>query len=63
MPRPKKDNKAMSIRIDRTVFDRLEAYCEASGQSKTLAIERALSMYMDEYDKTQEIIRKVQADE
>lgn len=49
MPRPKKDNYPLSLRIEKNVYDRLTQYCEDSGQTKTLAIERALMVYIDEY--------------
>ncbi len=50
MPRQKKDAQPISIKMDRATFDRLEAYCERAGQSKTVAIERALNKLIDEYD-------------
>ena len=51
MARVKKESKPFSIRMDKLTFDRLNDYCESSGQSKTLAIERAVNKYIDEYDK------------
>lgn len=36
--------------MDKATFDRLEAYCERAGQSKTVAIECVLNGLMDEYD-------------
>ena len=47
MPRPKKDNYPLSLRIDKTVYERLTQSCEDSGQTKTLAIERALMVYSE----------------
>ena len=54
MPRPKKDNYPLSLRIEKNVYDRLTQYCEDSGQTKTLAIERALMAYIDEYYRQQD---------
>ena len=51
MARVKKESKPFSIRMDKLTFDRLSRYCELSGQSKTLALERAVNKYIDEYDK------------
>lgn len=51
MGRPKKDSKAMSIRLETQLFDRLTKHCENSGQSKTIAIERAITMYIDDYEE------------
>lgn len=51
MARQKKDSKPFSIRMDKKIYDKLEAFCEDSGQPKTLAIERAVNMYIDDYEK------------
>ena len=45
-----KESHPCSIRMDTAIFDRLNQFCEKSGQSKTTAIERAISMYIDDYD-------------
>ena len=57
MGRPRKDNVPVSFRLERTVFDKLNQFCAASGQAKTVAIERALGMYIDDYYEKQEIIK------
>lgn len=57
MGRPRKDNVPVSFRLERTVFDKLNQFCEDSGQAKTVAIERALGMYIDDYYEKQEIIK------
>ena len=46
----RKDSQPLSIRMERTIYDRLIQFCDKSGQSKTIAIERALSHYIDDYD-------------
>lgn len=51
MAKKTKESKPFSIRMDKPTFDRLEAFCKDSGQSKTLAIERAVNMYIDDYDE------------
>ena len=60
MARPKKDNVPVSLRIEKELFDRLNQFCEDSGQSKTVAMERALTMYIDDYYEKQEIIRNIE---
>lgn len=50
MSREKKKSQPMSLRIEQTVADRLSAFCEQSGQSKTTAIERAIVAYIDDYE-------------
>ncbi len=47
MARPKKENHPISIRMDKAIYDRLNEFCEVSGQPKTVAIERALVAYME----------------
>ncbi len=54
MPRPKKDSQPFSIRMATPVMDRLTKFCEETGQPKTVAVERAISMYIDDYDSKQQ---------
>lgn len=49
MARPKKENHPISIRMDKAIYDRLNEFCEVSGQPKTVAIERAIDAYVDKY--------------
>jgi hypothetical protein len=51
MPRKKKDAKVLNIKLARDVSDLLEKFCEESGMSKTIATEKILSQYFDEYFK------------
>ena len=59
MARPKKENHPISIRMDKAIYDRLNEFCEVSGQPKTVAIERALVAYISNYlpaEKSQTIV-------
>ena len=49
MPRQKKNNVPVSFRLEKEIFDRLEQFCEDSGHSKTVAVERALDGYFRQY--------------
>lgn len=51
MVRPRKDYKAFSLRMDKEVYDRLCSFCEKTGQMKTVAVERALLMYIASYEQ------------
>lgn len=51
MPRAKKNNTPTSFRLATEVYDRLSKFCEESGQPKTVAVERAIMMYIDDYEK------------
>ena len=54
MARTKKDGKALNCNIDRQIYERLEEYCHEVGQTKTMAIERILNHFLnDYYDKSE----------
>lgn len=61
MPRQKKDAKILNIKLATPISDRLESFCEESGQNKTVAVERALVAYMDDYDEKQALLRKLES--
>ena len=60
MPRPKKDARNLNIKLDREIFEKLERFCEESGQSKTVAVERALKAYLDNYDDKQKLLKQIE---
>ena len=49
MARTKKDNVPFSARLEKRTYEKLCRFCEDSGQSKTVAVERALEKYVSEY--------------
>ena len=51
MSRTKKDAKLLNIKLDREINDELEEFCEESGMSKTMAVEKILHKYFVEYLK------------
>lgn len=51
MGRPAKDSKALNLRLDSKVCDRLEEYCQETGITKTTAVERILTAYFDVRDE------------
>ena len=53
-----KNSKAVTVRMDVNVLDRLNEYCDKSGQSKTGAIERAITQYIDEYEDRNRILQE-----
>ncbi len=58
MARPKKNGTYLNVCIETPIYERLVALCEDAGQSKTVAVERALSAYLDDYDEKQRILRE-----
>ena len=49
MPRQKKDAKILNIKLATPVSDQLKAFCEETGMTKTVAVEKILQHYFDEY--------------
>ncbi len=49
MSRAKKDAKILNIKLDREIHEMLEKFCEESGMNKTIATEKILSRYLEEY--------------
>lgn len=49
MPRQKKDAKILNIKLAKEISDQLEQFCEESGMTKTIATEKILSKYFEEY--------------
>ena len=47
MARPKKNGTYLNVCIETPIYERLEAMCDDAGQSKTVAVERALTIYID----------------
>lgn len=47
----RKESVNFSIRMDAEVSAMLEKHCQESGQSKTVAVERAVRLYVSEYRK------------
>jgi len=59
MPRPPKPNHPVTVRLEEGLFEQLNKFCEDSGQPKTVAIERALAMYIEDYYKKQSKIAEL----
>lgn len=49
MSRIKKDAKILNVKLDREVHEQLEQFCDESGMSKTVAVEKILGRYFDDY--------------
>ncbi len=48
MPRVKKEAKNFACKFDKNIFEKLEEYCDLSGQNKTAVVERAVEKYLAE---------------
>lgn len=63
MPRQKKDARMFSVKLATPVYDKLSRFCNESGQNKTIAVERALSQYIDDYDQKQALLKEMESGE
>lgn len=53
MARQKKNGTYLNVRIETPIYKRLELFCADAGQTKTIAVERALVAYLDDYEEKQ----------
>ena len=60
MAKPKKNGTYLNVCIETPIYERLKAMCDDAGQSKTVAVERALSQYLDEYDVKQKMLKELE---
>ena len=58
MGRPKKNGTYLNICIETSIYERLEALCADAGQTKTIAVERALVAYLNDYEEKQRKLKE-----
>ena len=61
MARPKKNGTYLNVCIETSIYERLVNLCEDAGQTKTVAVERALTAYLDNYDDRQKKLRELES--
>ena len=59
MARPKKNGTYLNVCIETPIYERLVAVCEDAGQTKTVAVERALTLYLEDYEEKQKLLREL----
>ena len=60
MARPKKNGTYLNVCIETPIYERLESLCEDAGQTKTVAVERALMLYLDDYEVKQKRLKELE---
>ena len=60
MARAKKDGKYLNVRIESSLYKKLEDVCAEAGQLKTTLVERALVAYFEEYDRKQALLKEIE---
>lgn len=59
MPKNKKESHAFSIRMAKEIYERMEKYCEETSVPKTAVVERAICMYLDDYEETRKQLKEL----
>ncbi len=59
MPRTKKDAKILNVKLATSVYSQLEAFCQESGMSKTVAAEKIFGQFFNEYFERPESERTI----
>ena len=49
----------MNVCIEKPIYERLEQVCADAGQTKTIAVERALNAYLDDYMEKQKKLKEI----
>ena len=60
MARPKKNGTYLNVCIETPIYDRLVALCNDAGQTKTVAVERALTAYFTAYEEKQRMLKEIE---
>lgn len=55
MPKKTKDSVPVTMRLERTVYERLRAYADEKGQNYTVAVERIITAYLNEQTEKESI--------
>ena len=58
MARPKKNGTYLNVCIDSSVYNRLDKFLQDAGQAKTVAVEKTLTAYLDDFEEKQRRLKK-----
>lgn len=58
MPRPKKDYKTLNVKLASDVADKFDNYIDTTELTKTRAVEKILSAYLENWDTERKKIKK-----
>lgn len=59
MARAKKNGTYLNVCIETSIYERLEDLCMYAGQTKTVAVERALTAYFDDFEEKQRKLKEL----
>lgn len=60
MARPKKNGTYLNVCVNSEIYCALEKFCNEAGQTKTVAVERALKAYIDMYYANQDRLQTLE---
>lgn len=63
MARPKKNGTYLNVCIETPIYERLENFCKDVGHTKTVAVERALISYFDEYEEMKKKLKELESNQ
>lgn len=59
MAKPKKNGKYLNVCVQEEIYKKLEEFCMEAGQTKTIAVERALTQYIQNYGAMQKKLNEL----
>ena len=63
MARPKKNGTYLNVCIETPIYERVENFCKDAGHTKTVAVERALISYFDEYEEMKKKLKELESNQ
>lgn len=63
MARPKKNGTYLNVCIETPIYERLENFCKDAGHTKTVAVERSLISYFDEYEEMKKKLKELESNQ
>lgn len=63
MARPKKNGTYLNVCIETPIYERLENFCKDAGHTKTVAVERVLISYFDEYEEMKKKLKELESNQ
>lgn len=63
MARPKKNGTYLNVCIETPIYERLENFCKDARHTKTVAVERALISYFDEYEEMKKKLKELESNQ
>ena len=63
MARPKNNGTYINVSIETPIYERCDKFCNDAGHTKTVAVERALISYFDEYEEMKKKLKELESNQ